>query len=757
MQLLATTNASHDVSSPSLIDYMDMNRVEEENPSVYPPSRVSPEHQFIGIPTIFHRSDPKTQVSQRSASANEYWFWRERYGQESKQNVSRKSWSWGCAPTKTQAPRNKRAWEEMPIHLLPFSPYVEKSMNERKRTSLIARSTHMSPHTIQQWLSACQLSHGERCQNEQRTLQMRKEVKSLYLIDVKDFCLIPATAEMKYVALSYVWGTSDSDASTTDANLEQHLRLQGLRRGPFCMPRTVTDAMHLVDSLDERYLWVDRFCIIQDHYDTKQNQLTAMGQIYASALFTLVAAQTEDATRSLYGSRNMMLTPSKDAPKAFNKRDGPTITSREILIDQPVHLMRSKWFSRGWTFQEYLFSNRRVVFHNDTVNWECCCSSWHETQNLQIGPEDTESKSSTSLATVQTCSTGFDVSPWPDVHRYVRLVASFNERDLTYPEDVLDAMTGCLGELSKVFPGGFISGLPTMCFDAALLWQPWLPTERRRSKRSSNNNAVLPSWSWTGWAGTLHTESWRSASNYQLMEYEGRTTKEQCSWKTRSTVKWSCSKEVSSQHWPIDLSPQFAHPTFDVEEIKPLTGWSNAGEPHGDEDKLFYHQCDPAQPFRFPFPVCGPQNPPQPIVNARYLHCTTSRTYLKFGEVFPSWCANCPAVDLITPSGRWAGVLRLNCSPSETEIMLTNMSHGSDGLCELVEISVGSVENLEIEERSFDEWKRPGCPLQSGFYEFVNVLWIERVEEVAYRQALGRVEMGVWNELARDRVDLTLG
>ena len=80
-----------------------------------------------------------------------------------------------------------------------------------------------------------------------------------------------------------------------------------------------------------------------------------------------------------------------------------------------------------------------------------------------------------------------------------------------------------------------------------------------------------------------------------------------------------------------------------------------------------------------------------------------------------------------------------------------------DELCELMEISAGSVEDWEIDARSFDEWYQEDCGWKQGLYEFVNVLWVRRVEGVAYRKALGRVRKDVWESEAKEKVEITLG
>ncbi len=75
------------------------------------------------------------------------------------------------------------------------------------------------------------------------------------------------------------------------------------------------------------------------------------------------------------------------------------------------------------------------------------------------------------------------------------------------------AFEGALTTFSTIFDGGFITGLPEMFFDAALLWQPYFPM-RRREPVERAGRAILPSWSWVGWTGSLHSEDWVAGCSY---------------------------------------------------------------------------------------------------------------------------------------------------------------------------------------------------------------------------------------------------
>jgi hypothetical protein len=642
-----------------------------------------------------------------------------------------------------------------------FAPYIEKETDETTRSTMGKKARHMHTSTVGEWLQSCDTLHGALC-NSHKLYDSKEELQTgpRYLIDVSAACLVSAEGKEneKYIALSYVWGTNDTATCTTRSNIEK-LQIPGAFHSEILsIPETILDVMRLVEALGKRYVWVDRFCIVQDDTETKQSQLSAMGEVYASAFFTVVAAQTTDATLGLYGRRKMSVYPGAPLQERAEGDSGMVrMTGRLIMREQSVSLMESKYFSRAWTFQEYVFSKRRVVFHGDTVNWECSCSSWHETQDVSVVPSSRPQLSRLGpgqrQSSVQSVPAGFMAAPWPDMHRYARLVVLFNLRDLTYPEDVLGAFAGVLNHLSQTFTGGFISGLPVMCFDAALLWQPWRPLARRESKRASAVGPILPSWSWAGWAGILNSESWCSAANYQFEQ----DAKEQTSWRTFSTVQWSQSETLTSERRAIRIPSECAQPQFDIIANEVSPPWSRLSSASHTDPTRYFHSSDPYQPFRYPIPMSAMDGSRHPVINARYLHCTTSRAFLKLGRGFKSSASRCSVAEVLTGFRRCAGILRLNCAPSEQETVLENQRRLHQGRCELIEISAGSVKDQQIEERCFDEWNKSGCPRKKGHYDFINVLWIERVDGVAYRKALGRIKKDVWERVAKEKINITLG
>jgi hypothetical protein len=80
----------------------------------------------------------------------------------------------------------------------------------------------------------------------------------LRVIDVEKFCLheVERPADCRFVTLSYKWG--DVAACTLRAdNIHALSRPGGLSAAMDTLPQTVVDAIEVVRSLGERYLWVD--------------------------------------------------------------------------------------------------------------------------------------------------------------------------------------------------------------------------------------------------------------------------------------------------------------------------------------------------------------------------------------------------------------------------------------------------------------------------------------------------------------------
>ncbi|KAK8876742.1 heterokaryon incompatibility protein-domain-containing protein [Apiospora arundinis] len=190
-------------------------------------------------------------------------------------------------------------------------------------------------------------------------LMSEAPARPLWLIDTELECIVPAEAVVdEYLALSYVWGGVESGQLTRETidRFQRPVIFTQSTNPDVVVPKTIRHAMALVRILKKRYLWVDRFCICQDDAATKHSQLQIMGNIYHGAYLTIVAASGWDADHGLTGLKG--LTEPRNV--------SPYMDSH--LYADLLDLNYSIWHSRGWTFQEGLFSRRTLIFRYQVLN-----------------------------------------------------------------------------------------------------------------------------------------------------------------------------------------------------------------------------------------------------------------------------------------------------------------------------------------------------------------------------------------------------
>jgi len=550
--------------------------------------------------------------------------------------------------------------------LIAFLPFVDKSANTSTVLEHCCKLERewVDIDILRSWVRTCNKVHTSHCLGTipgTGTLPSRPQ----WLIDVQNHCLVPAGLCDRYITLSYVWGSSNSTLTTT-ANLEELQKPNAPKSTAVSLARTIRDAIQLVSQLGESFLWIDKLCVVQDEApEKKKSQLDAMGAIYAASYLTIVAAQGDNDGEGLHG-----VSRPKRHRLAGRFKPASTYESQhnQMVRRSAWQLIGTTWFCRGWTFQEHIFARRKIIFHHDTVDWECHCLSWHERQGLvdESGQKPCEGFPAISRIVPNN-------APWPDMHRFARLVSMHNYRELTLPEDAIDAFAGILSQLCPSFEGGFVSGLPQMFFDASLLWQPYRPLKRRLPERICSGQKALPSWSWAGWHGNLHSESWRSAYGYirrnpDEFGYSFLDGWQPCSWHTMPTLEWYYSDDIGTEKKRILQALQPGIERLCQSDEFPLEkGWTRHWCAESDR-YYFRHECDSKQEFSYPIPL--PKNDENSILvtRSRFLHCYTRRAHLRIGDPYINWAASrCAVVDLIDDRGFWVGSLRLNCFPDEAK------------------------------------------------------------------------------------------
>lgn len=651
-------------------------------------------------------------------------------------------------------------YEIWPFFELPFAwglMLLERSLGASMTNcaDVIDRSW-INSDLLRSWKQICDGRNHVNCQRGPDSARLTTICPN-WLIDTWRMCLVKGIPGAPYVALSYVWGNEPFFKTNLHnvAQLQKDFALTDAHR-MLGVPRTITDAIETVSLLEHRYLWVDALCIVQDDTVTKHVEMNNMAAIYDVASITIIDMQGHNANYGLRGLRNI------SQPRSFTQQVFRPAKGYDIVHTQKKSGVGSPWSRRGWTYQEGLFSRRRLEFVEDGVQWQCACALFYEEFQANVcslQPEYTRKRGS-----------GVFWMPFPSLISYSELLRNYNTRDFTYPEDALPAFSGITTALSRTFPGGFICGLPLMFLDVALCWQPSKKGCERRvpSEKREATELSLPSWSWIGWKCEPSPWAWDHGGDY--VKRSPFVRKAHSTQQTISIVRWFSQKWGNTKKKPIHRvqSTMQELKMIAVQERDELpVGWLRFDYIADSRDKnesndsawgrlmaprYFYKlECDTQSEFWYPIPTVQDINKePSSQMNGNdtLLSGHTTRAWFYGKGRLGGYHT---AVSLWDNLDNWVGALRL-------QIKSLDDTSTDPGTCELVAISAGyAIEGFPA--YAIDEWEikqRPkGSPGKK--YEYYNVLWVEWKDGVAYRKASGRVMKSAWEAQDLEEVDLVLG
>jgi hypothetical protein len=613
---------------------------------------------------------------------------------------------------------------------------------------------------LRRWKSCCDLKHG-RCSLHNPISSTLPPPRPGWLIDTWRYCLTVAQAGMSYMALSYVWGNVES-LKLSKSNLQRFQERDSLFPGKQVpqIPQTITDAMGLVSALHTRYLWVDSLCIVQDDEKTKHDQINNMASIYANASVTIIAEQGKDANFGLRGLRGIS-QPRKLSQDVFELSGGAKVIYTQGSISD-LRGETSLWSKRGWTFQEALFSRRRIIFNHESVRWECGSARWAEDVE-EIWSEEIEPDTLTSkFQEIYSC-------PFPSLYQYGELVKDYFTRQLSNAEDVLLALAGITTSLSYQFEGGFLCGLPVVLFDIALLWRSQGALTRRISSGRSSSKSFLPSWSWAGWHGRLDLWAWVCLDDHikiPCLHIEQTIPIQQ--WYSRECLgsepvpignNWNPYK---GRFLAFDTTPpqgQYRYRT----KLESSTGRRSPCE----RPMIIIPGREPGIATNSWHPVPVPSRDRAPIIRplAALISCRTQKASLTMEEILHGRLASANG-----KCGTLVGFIRL-----QGEGPIASGEIFGKVACELVAISRGrirwDVDALHFNQAAslFSDW---GNHVNDSFwveyqnmlgeetgpyYEWYNVLWVEWQGGIAYRKGIGRIAKRAWERQDLEWIDLLLG
>ncbi|KAJ8124157.1 hypothetical protein ONZ43_g63 [Nemania bipapillata] len=314
---------------------------------------------------------------------------------------------------------------------------------------------------VKNWLKTCEGEH----------------INFFRCIDVEDMCIVSVPITSQYVALSYKWGEC-KPFLLLKPNKDDLFAKDGLRRNWDSVPKTIRDAIDFVRRVDCRYVWIDQLCLIQDDDDDR--------------------GSGSDADSGLPGVREGTRSSSRQVTSEV--LPGVNLVLRHTMQDI---ITKSEYHHRGWTFQEYYLSRRKIIFIDDTIYFRCHEKTWQELEDgLLVRPDPTMERGQALH------------KPSGDMYHFLgQLLNKYTTRELKMPADYVFAMAGICRRLADYEQCGLLFGIPVPALDWFLLFYP--------TKNGLKRRDIFPSWAWSGWYGEVYynygsgnVTEWAAASTW---------------------------------------------------------------------------------------------------------------------------------------------------------------------------------------------------------------------------------------------------
>ncbi|XDG02759.1 hypothetical protein ABKA04_002374 [Annulohypoxylon sp. FPYF3050] len=367
------------------------------------------------------------------------------------------------------------------------------------------------------WLDSCNKLHGKHCVGKED--ENGKLPTGFRVIDTHGMRITQPDGFVRYVALSYMWlAGSGSNIQLEKSNVNALEMEDSLRTLP--IPDVIADAIALCRDLGERFLWVDRLCIVQDDQYNKPGQINAMDKIYHLATFAIIAALNTRDGVGLPGFVNRPRHPRSSvwAPPHAGDVEAQGFDA-SVIIGNVVDT--SLWNMRGWTFQERLLSKRRLFITEYQVIYECCegqateLLTWNGSRAYEYeSPRELNNptqRSDSPLDQDQQTSdlrhvddvlgfyteneyvgNSYVVKESASIRDYCVWVKDYSSRQLSFGTDILNAFAGVGNALGIALGSQMLYGLPEKYLTQCLLWSTSSVAPRGETHDT-------PSWSWASW------------------------------------------------------------------------------------------------------------------------------------------------------------------------------------------------------------------------------------------------------------------
>lgn len=290
----------------------------------------------------------------------------------------------------------------------------------------------------------------------------------------------------RYVALSYVWGESQPNRTTT-TNVDAYT----LRIDPALLPQTIKDGIEATHTYGVRYLWVDALCILQDSEDDKAREIARILTIFRHSYFTIIAASAHKVSDGFLHDRS----PSSphDIALPFPCPDSNEVGTMVLSpVWQQYDASAELVNQRAWCLEERLLPARAFVYASHTLQFQC------QTSIVNVGDAVCGPMIGQRLPDLLFAADATEepIALTAADHRALRwawreAVGDYTRRTVTKTGDKLVAFAAIAELFQRAWRAEYLAGLwrPTLLQDLL-----WARNYEGRAPRPTRYRA--PSWSW---------------------------------------------------------------------------------------------------------------------------------------------------------------------------------------------------------------------------------------------------------------------
>lgn len=311
-----------------------------------------------------------------------------------------------------------------------------------------------------------------------------------------------------YTCLSHCWGKVRIRCCTTKDTLASALIF--IEYSLF--PKNFRDAITITRKLGVQYIWIDSLCILQgDKYDW-DIESARMADIYRHGYLTIAATSSADSTGGCFSTTETDLCLSLVNDTGDQILVGARMCDTSGLLSNETDIAkRSPLFTRGWVLQELLISRRILLCNYGEMAFECLEAKTCECGTRSFAPHGSGSLGVTKSTTEQRVLMAKLLNKGHDIANLWRsMVSDYMNLNLTYPTDILPAVSACAMVTFEVTGDEYLAGMWRKSFCRELCW-----TNRSKTRLSRHVEWTAPTWSWASIPlgqniTTLKMAVWRS-------------------------------------------------------------------------------------------------------------------------------------------------------------------------------------------------------------------------------------------------------